>query len=355
MSEQQKFNPEMLSLARQSRGLAQTALAKKIGISQGKISRIEAAISSPSPEDLQIISNALDYPVSFFRYSGRIFGAGGDEIYHRARRKARISDLHKSYAEAEIRRIHLEKLLKSVDLEVGRFPSYDPYDFEGDVELIARSVRAAWHLPAGPVRNVVQAVERSGGVVSLCKFNTHHIDGFSNRISTLPPMFFLSVDMPPDRARWTLAHEIGHMVMHHGAPEPTSEEEANKFAAEFLTPGQEIRSQLRNLTIEKLASLKQYWKVSMQALVMRAHSLGLLTDRQRRSWFMRLSSFGYRTREPVELDPPSEEPFLVKALIKFHKDTLGYSDEEVMELLTVNDAEYHQWYREPHKNLRLVK
>ena len=311
--------------------------------------------------DIQVTSKALDFPVTFFESSGEYLWGGRRPhnllMEQNGVSALRINVLHKSYVEAEIRRIHIEKLLKSAEFASNEVPNYDPVRSlcRAMFENIPRSVRAAWRLPPGPVRDVVQIVERSGGVVSLCKFNSQHVDGFSKRIAPLPSMFFLNVDMPPDRNRWTLAHEIGHMVMHHGAPEPTNEEEANEFAAEFLTPAQEIRSQLRQLTIEKLASLKQYWKVSMQALVMRAHSLGLLTDRQLRSWFMRLSSLGYRTKEPIELDPPREEPFLVKALIRFHKEALDYSDKEIMELLAINRCEFHQWYEDPPVGLRLVK
>ena len=344
----------MLSLARQSRGIAQNTLARRIGSSQGKISRVEAGVTAPSLEDISKIAIALDYPISFFGYRGGIYGAGGDEIYHRARRKAKMSVLYKSYAEAEIRRMHLETLLKSVDIGDSIFPAYEPDEYDGCVEVIARMVRAAWLLPPGPVRDVVQVIERSGGVVSLCKFGTPHIDGFSKRVVPLPSMFFINSDLPSDRSRWTLAHEIGHMVMHQRAPEPTNEEEANRFAAEFLTPSRDISRQLRNLTMEKVASLKQYWKVSMQAIVMRAFGLGFITDRQRRSWFMRLSSLGYRTREPMELDPPREEPFLIKALLRFHKSDLGYSDEELMELLAINATEYFQWYGDYPPGPRLV-
>ena len=350
-----RFNSEMLLLARQSRGLSQSSLARALGFSQGKISRIEAGINTPSREDISRISDVLRYPENFFQYTGEIYGAGGDGIYHRARRKVKVSILNKSYAESEIRRIHIEKLLRSVDVGDANFPSYDPDEFDGSVERIASMVRAAWNLPPGPVRNVVHVVESSGGVVFLCKFNTQHIDGFSKRILTLPSLFFLNIDMPPDRLRWTLAHEIGHMVMHYKSLEPDNEEEANRFASEFLTPEREIKRQLTNLTIEKLARLKQYWKVSMQALIMRAYSLGNLTDRQLRSWFMRLSSHGYRVREPIELDPPFEEPRLIKAIIQFHKEELKYSDESIMQMLAINSDEYHHWYGDGLPYLRLVK
>ncbi len=342
-------------LARQSRGLSQSSLARSLGFSQGKISRIEAGINIPSREDISRISDVLSYPENFFQYTGEIYGAGGDEIYHRARRKAKVSILNKSYAESEIRRIHLEKLLRAVDIGDAMFPSHDPDDFDGSVERIAAIVRAAWHLPSGPVRNIVQIVERSGGVVFLCRFGTRHIDGFSKRVPTLPSLFFLNTDRPPDRIRWTLAHEIGHIVMHYKSPEPTGEEEADRFAAEFLTPEREIKRQLTNLTFEKLASLKQYWKVSMQALIMRAHSLGNLTDRQRRSWFVRLSSHGYRTREPIELDPPWEEPRLVKAIVQFYREKLEYSDENIMRLLAISPDEYYHWYRDRPPYLTVIK
>ena len=49
--------------------------------------------------------------------------------------------------------------------------------------------------------------------------------------------------VPTDRKRMTLAHELGHIVMHS---EPIhlskqSEEEAMRFAAEFLMPAHLIR------------------------------------------------------------------------------------------------------------------
>ena len=48
----------------------------------------------------------------------------------------------------------------------------------------------------------------------------------------------MNSDMPGDRHRFNLAHELGHALMHrHSTGE--CESEANRFAAEFLMPKEE--------------------------------------------------------------------------------------------------------------------
>ena len=68
------------------------------------------------------------------------------------------------------------------------------------------------------------------------------------------------------------------------------EGEADRFAAEFLMPEREIRSDLRPpLTIARLAALKPYWKVSMAALARRAWNVGTIDQNRYRRLFTELS------------------------------------------------------------------
>ncbi len=62
------------------------------------------------------------------------------------------------------------------------------------------------------------------------------------------------------------------------------------------------------VTLTSIATLKPKWGVSMQALIYRAHSLKIITDRQYRYLFEQLSAKGWRTREPSNLDIPIETP-----------------------------------------------
>ncbi|HAG99910.1 MAG TPA: hypothetical protein DCL75_13910 [Ktedonobacter sp.] len=108
---------------------------------------------------------------------------------------------------------------------------------------------------------------------------------------------------------FTLAHEIGHIVMHQ-IPTENMEEEADRFAAEFLMPSRDISPDLDSITFTNLARLKSYWKVSMAALIVRANDMGKITQRQYRTLFEQMNKNGYRMNEPIPI--PVEEPALLK-------------------------------------------
>jgi Zn-dependent peptidase ImmA (M78 family) len=104
------------------------------------------------------------------------------------------------------------------------------------------------------------------------------------------------------------------MVMHQ-VPHPEQEKQANAFAAELLMPARHIRTELASgaLSVPMLLDLKARWKVSMWALLRRAHTLGVISDWQYRTLAVEMSSVGYRTSEPGKFD--AESPAAVTSII----------------------------------------
>ena len=342
-------NPELIQLARQSRGLTQTALAAGIGVGQSMIARYESGVKDVPLDHLNRLSEVLDYPVRFFtRPMGR--AGSGSEIFHRKRARIPANVLGRNYADATIRRMEIDALRESLDgvFNFPPFPFYPIEEFEYDAEKIARTVRAAWQMAEGPVFNVTRTVEEKGGIVVAHKFDSR-IDGFGCRTLGLPPVFHLNRDLPPDRWRWTLAHEIGHMVMHveAGQPHNEAEDQAHRFAAEFLCPAYQIEPQLRGLNMGKLAPLKMQWKVSMAALVKRANDVGTIDAKQYKSLMVQLSQQGYRTREPSNLDPPEERPTLLFDLVQYFEQSMEFSRAEVLALLNIGETDFWTYYRDP--------
>ena len=317
-------NPEMITLARKSRSKTQKELAEATQITQSAISRYEAGLIETDGPAVEKIAKALDYPIGFFMQPDMVLGPGLSELFHRKRAKLPITTIHQSYALAEVRRREIVRLLESAEEPPQQTPSLPVGSFDRNPGKIARTLRALWQMPTGPVFNVTRTLEEQGCIVIGHEFKSHLLDGFSYRSATLPPIFHLNRSMPPDRWRWTLAHELGHIVMHtelDTAEDMTPkeiEDQANGFAGEFLAPGHELASQLWNLNLDKLASLKREWKISMQALIMQAHKLNAITARQKQNLFMILSKAGYRTREPLALDPPIETPAKLFQMAKFH-------------------------------------
>jgi Zn-dependent peptidase ImmA (M78 family) len=128
---------------------------------------------------------------------------------------------------------------------------------------------------------------------------------------SMPPVFFARDDAPGDRTRWTLAHEIGHIVMHH-LPSDDPEEVANRFASEFLMPADEIGPELSKLTLQSAATLKMCWKTSMQSIIVHAHRLGKISEGAYRYLCAQIHFRHYDKCEPVPI--PAEEPEMIRGL-----------------------------------------
>lgn len=357
MPSSQSANPEMLILARRSRDFTQQQLADRMAITQGAISKYESGVIPLNEPDLGKIAAVLEYRPRFFFQCGTLEGPGISESFHRKRQAVSALVLHRVYALAEMRRRDCIKLLNVWQSPDIPFPQYPVEDFEANPEKVARTVRALWRVPMGPIFSMTKAIEQAGGIVFQFDFGTRQIDGFSHRSPSLPPLFFLNEDLMPDRWRWTLAHELGHIVMHIDPSKPARlmEEEADRFAGEFLAPADELKVQLWNLDFQKLAGLKKYWKISIQALIMQAFHLGAISERQRRNMFMRLTKAGYRMREPVELDPAFEPPGTPYELIRFHKTVLEYDDEDIQELLGIYADDMRAFYRDPRDHLAGIR
>lgn len=336
---QGQFNPEMLVLARQSRGITQRELASMLSVSPGWLSMVEGGIKEMPDNRLSKIARLLGYPTEFFTSNRRVYGPGISELFHRKRHNIPMRILDKHQAQIEIRQMNLADLLDGVDIGDVDIKTYDLYEFNGNVQDIARTVRATWRLPGGPVRSVTEAIEYARGIVIPVDFETRLIDATSCWPPNMPPLFFVNLNAPGDRLRFSMAHELGHIVMHQDNPNPDMEQQANEFAAEFLMPERDVRPYLINISLEKLATLKPYWKVSMAALLQRARDLGEITPRHAKTLWIQLGKAGYRMREPVELDILVEKPSLLQDIIGAYSKEMDYTLFDLARLLRLYEHE----------------
>lgn len=337
-------NPQMVVLAREAQSWSQSELAAQLTISQGKLSKIEAGIQSASPELLKKIAQVLGRPESFFKQREPLYGIDTSILYHRKRESVLIRILRQIDAHVNIRRMHIAALMRHADFEASKpFPFLDVEEFDGRPDKVARALRAAWTLPRGPVEDLTRVIEDAGGIVVRFDFGTRLIDGVSQRLPGLPPMFFLNSELPADRERMTLAHELGHVVMHR-VVNLDIEDQANVFAANFLMPAEDIRNSFNEVSLARMAALKPYWKVSMAALLVRAKDLGKMTVNQSEYCWKQMSKAGYRMREPRHLDIPRERPRLLSDLIELYRKRLGYSISDLCQLLHATEYEVRSVY-----------
>lgn len=203
-------------------------------------------------------------------------------------------------------------------------------------------MRATWRLPAGPVADVIDLVEAAGAIVVRFPFDTPKVDAISWTLPGAHPLIFVSKDLPPDRERHSICHELGHIVMHRSA-RLGMEDEANAFAAEFLMPRDDIADDLDGLgSLHRLVGLKPFWRVSMASLLYRARTLNGITDSRYRYLWTQMAP--YRQREPAEADFSPDEPGSLQDLFEFHLKDLGYTELQLAELLHADQSDLRAWY-----------
>lgn len=337
------INRRMITVARESRGLTQAALCQLIGKTQGWLSKVENGMGRVTDEEAAGIARALGYPKELLYQQDLIYGIGVSEMYYRRQQGVSARMLGLIQARANLRAMQIARMLKGVDMGEIDFPRMDPAEYRGGAAEVAEYLRAHWMLPAGPVQSVTAAIETAGGIVVPFDFGGAKVDALSFWPPGLPPLFFVRLDVPVDRLRFSLCHELGHVIMHSGTLSPDVEREAHLFAASFLMPEQDIRRQLRQeISFARLAMLKPIWKVSMAALLHRAIELGLVPQWRARELWAQLSP--YKVVEPVTITEHEETPELLNEIVRVYRERMGYSIEDFAKMVMLEEDEARAIY-----------
>lgn len=339
-------NPDMLRLARQRRGFQQIEAARKLCIEQPLLSRMENGLSEIRPEVLMVAAQVYEVPKSFFFQTDPIYGAPVS-VHPMWRKKADVSakEADAVVAELNVRVMHLRRLLEAARIaNTSDLPRLDIEDY-GSPAKVAAVLRAHWGVSRGPIKDLTALAEKAGVLIVHSAMGGASISGVSFAVPGMPRLIVLNSDQPADRMRFTLAHELGHAVMHK-FPTPAMEDEANKFASALLLPAADLRPYLvgRRIELSLLAALKPEWRVSMQSLLMAITEAKPLTPNQAQYLWKQLSARGYRLREPPELDFEHEKPTVVDSLVRVHREGLGYSISDLCQFLHVHEHDLNVLY-----------
>jgi Zn-dependent peptidase ImmA (M78 family) len=302
----------VLATARRACGLTQEGLATAADVTQEAVSRYETGQREPDAEVLSRLARALGVTTEFFDAGGRVWGGMAVDAHMRRRQTAKPTVWRQLEARLNMYRLHARMVYEEVSVRAEQaLPRLDPVEIPADAA--ARVIRMQWRMPVGPVQGLVRWMESAACIVIEEDFGTARVDGLSQWIDDYP-VILINSRAPTDRKRLTLAHELGHLVLHSEDVTVDVETEANAFAAEFLMPSEVIRPQLRTVTLGRLHDLKREWGVSMQALIERAHDLRLITATQRTNLYKSLSAHGWRTSEPLSEELPAETPSLTRSI-----------------------------------------
>lgn len=342
--------PQLLKLAREAAGLRQQDVVAQLGTNQITVSRWENGSRTPEPRHLSALADLYDVTEDFFTLDERDAGLVAGDLHHRRRRGVKVSDVRRLEARTNILRIGATRLLEQVDLEPVLHIPHLPAD-EFTPRQAARNLRRSWNLPIGPITDLTRLLELAGVLVELGDFEIG-LDGVSMWAGPWPVMH-LSRYAPPDRRRFTMAHELGHLVLHQESYDDNhGERQANEFAAELLMPGDQIGPQLHRLTLKKAIALKLEWYASVSALVVRARDLNVITAEHATRLHKQRSARGWTKHEPYSEALPPEEPTTLNRVRAVLRE--GGMTEEDLAGFTCQPVTSPSAAREAHPRLRAI-
>jgi Zn-dependent peptidase ImmA (M78 family)/transcriptional regulator with XRE-family HTH domain len=296
---------ERIRQARLAADLTQGQLADKMGMTKQVISKYENGRSEPSSSVIVKLAQALSQEPGYFlrqpqttidwlgyRSKANLGAKTREGIQYRAETYVeQYVSLAEKLAMEQIETLPMNQVVRTVDA----------------AEKLAASVRQAWSLDHLPIDDITRLVEMKGGIVFGEQGEPDtRFDGLSGWINGERPVIVLNLSMPTDRRRFSLAHELAHLLMDQASNTHEDVEKfANRFAGAFIVSKEAAHQELgfrRNvLSLDELMILKRKYGLSIAGWVYRARDLDIISAVTAARLWQALGERGWRKQEPVEL------------------------------------------------------
>ncbi|SRR5712691_510791 len=308
-----------LKLAREAAGLSLRELQDRINnlVSAQAIGKYERDEMMPSSSVLLALAKALTVTPDYLLSKREVKLAEIDFRRHTAageKEQRAVEAIVLDYAE---RYIQLEELLPGV-ATVWKAPTEKEFNIKApeEAEHAADALRAMWKLGIGPINSMMELLEDKGIKVVEVQM-PESVSGSKafakQKDKDASALIVVNSNHNGERQRFTLAHELGHLVLRFPASlsEKQQEKAADRFAGAFLITREllyKLVGKSRHvIELGELISLKRFFKVSIAALVVRCGQLGILAKTSYAKMFAWLKANGLADVGAAEPEPLPKE------------------------------------------------
>lgn len=338
--------------ARLAAGLTLVELGAQVGLSHGAIQKYEKGALVPSSSVLLQIAKACGVRVEYFLRTDEVSLEGAEFRRHANFGKQAQEAIRLKVAEAIEKRVELLACFPASPLLHFVVPEGLPtrIDDDEDLERVAERVREAWNVGLDSIGDLTDTFEALGILVVAVDVAHPGFSGMTALARTTHqrdyPVIAVSSRWPGDRQRFTLAHELGHLLLVGRLGAALDVEKAcNRFAGAFLAPKAVVVRLLgqgrRTLEWQELYGLKQEFGLSMAGWLYRAKQCMVIDDATFTALYRQFSARGWRREEPGE-PVPRETPRLFEQLIYRALGERYLSEAKAAELLGMPLMRFHK-------------
>lgn len=273
-----------LSQARQMRGLSMEELGNSLtpAISRQAINKYEKGRTLPDSRMLLSFGAVLGVRPDYFY---RPFTVEVDRVMFR--KDAKFPE-KKSIVIRERVREELERYLEAEQLCGVSTPfTFQPQEVSTTEEACryAGEVRSRLMLGTGGISDVIEVLEENGvKIIEITEDES--FEGLSGFANGNIPIIVVNDHLTPERKRFALLHELGHLLMKFDDDMHAKEIEnlCNIFAGEFLLPSSVVYSRLGNkrhdISLAELADIRKLYGISIDSIMSALQRLGVITRRR---------------------------------------------------------------------------
>jgi Zn-dependent peptidase ImmA (M78 family) len=244
------------------------------------------------------------------------------------------------------RRMEIEDVFPTPLMEAFQavLPDKSPITSNQGVEALADRVRQVWNLGAEPIPDLADLFETKGVRVVFVDLDDPHFDGLAATVDGVP-VVAVGKAWPGDRQRFTLAHELGHLLLRGHLTKVKEEQACHRFAGAFLFPATAVKAELgekrQQLELRELEILKGEYRLSMQSILYRAKDLGIIDEAYFTTVLKVFSQRGWRRKEPGT-PTPSETTRVFERLVwhALAEDFIG--EQKAAELLGMSLVDFNR-------------
>lgn len=304
-----------LKRAREALGLSLRDLEAKIQslVTAQAIGKYERNESMPGSTVLLALARALDVSPEYLISEQQIELTGVD-----FRKGPQAGAKDERAVEAAIldqveRYLALEELLPEVK---SSWHLAEPFviDSIDGAEQCADSLRTLWKLGIDPIPMMAELLEEKGVKVIALDLpeSVSGSKAFVHRAGNEDvPVIVVNAGHNGERQRFTLAHELAHLVLNFvGLSEKDQEKAADRFAGAFLIAREMLVELLgkhrTEVSMGELVELKKLFKVSIASLIVRCNQLGVISKALYGRLWAQVRAWGWngpQSNEPHRLDP----------------------------------------------------
>lgn len=261
------------------------------------------------------------------------------------RLKGKVLDLLKSSIQNEVAKYFEVIEMNNINTDNIKLKKYSCNSIE-DAEKSANDFRNYIKISNNqPISDLINILENLGIIIIQIKNIDNRFDGFdglSEVVNDIPVIVLSEGIKDGARQRFTIAHELGHLILNIDNSELDSEKLCNRFASALLMPKEAVINEFgesrKNINFFEFTAFKNEYKVSYTAILYRLKDLGIISEYLYKR-FSILISERIGKNDPHPITP--ETSYQYKRLVYKLEANEIISLNKAYELLGVTSYEYN--------------